>query len=959
VLNLAVEGAGLDTVWAGAPGEPISTAIRVRVTDDEGRPLPGASLEWAALGQGAQVLNGTAQTSSTGLATAGWLLGTNAAEEQRLQLTVRTSRRESQIVIRARAVPHIVSQLRVALDTPAVLRLGDTLPVAANAIDPYGNVFPAPDLAISLADSALGSIVEASVIGGPRRGRSVVHVASHGVEAAFPLHVTQYVAAIVPVADTLRFSALGAQRPIAYVVRDDRGRVVADTTAAISVEDPSVVQLGGEYAQAVTSGATRLRITLGEATATIAVGVQQRVGSLRLVRDTIRLDALLDTTTVNPVAHDSLGAAIADPALVYDVSDVQVVKFAAGRTLQALTSGAALVTVRDPATGISTSAPVVVRQVVARIDLPSTHILFDALGDTLTLGAIARDRLGSVVPGAALDYAISDSSVVALQAGSQLRAVGPGHALVEVLDPETGIVGPADVLVDQVATALNVTVTYGQPVVTLSAGAAFPLACEAFDRNGFPIARDVALVGSVRGTVTGAGCGDARVQRSGYDTLLFAMGGAQARVPVIVSTGPDSVGVVEAAQPLTTVERDLFVGEALGNPSILALRPLVHDILEAYGNPTSSLDRARALRDWVARTAIHPHPPLHPDNSTSNLGVLPPGKTWADVNALTYRQSAPDSIFNATRTYWYSVGYDGYAMLDRLLGTLDPSTGIRADDGMMVHLGGARYQIRDLESYQYTFCTFQDIVLNSLLAAAGLHGMLISTVGHDPNAVFIPELGRWVYEDPTFNEEYLLDGEGEPLSPTDLLAISSAGQGSRLRATKLQGPSFDPQVYVEDLSYVAQYPEGMVIMGSQLYNRVVGAGAWANRLVQIDVPRLADEPPFNNVSVYDRVTADVAFPTLGVVVQQLEVQDSVHLIHLSSTFPNHARFERRVNNGDWEAVASLDILPVGGCRVEYRSVDDLESVSTTALVDVWVPRAQDFVESGLETSLRAEASYCS
>jgi hypothetical protein len=338
--------------------------------------------------------------------------------------------------------------------------------------------------------------------------------------------------------------------------------------------------------------------------------------------------------------------------------------------------------------------------------------------------------------------------------------------------------------------------------------------------------------------------------------------------------------------------------------------------------------------------------------------VLPPGKTWADVNAL------PDSkFFDVDNYYWWGVGYNGYGMLDRLVGTLDPTTGLRADDGMMVHLGGARYQIRDIESYHYTLCTFQAIIASTLWAAAGLHGMLISTVGHDPAAVFIPELGRWVYEDPTFNEEYLLDGTGDPLSPTDLLTLSSAGQASRLRATKVLGPSFDPQVYIGGDAYVTDgHADGMVIMGSQLNNRVagvVGVGGWPARLVQIDVPQLALESPFNNTLTYDRVTALVAFPTLGVVIQQLQVQDSVYVIGLSSTFPNHQHFERRVNGGAWESVADRDVVPVGQCRVEYRSVDALGSISANTVLDVWVPRAVGFVASGVQGGPRSQARYCS
>jgi len=83
----------------------------------------------------------------------------------------------------------------------------------------------------------------------------------------------------------------------------------------------------------------------------------------------------------------------------------------------------------------------------------------------------------------------------------------------------------------------------------------------------------------------------------------------------------------------------------------------------------------------------------------------------------------------------------------------------------MEHIGGARYRIRDIQSYHYVACTYQAIIANVLWAAAGLQGMRVTILDHDPAAVFIPELGRWVYEDPTFDEEYLLDGGGDPLSP--------------------------------------------------------------------------------------------------------------------------------------------------------------------------------------------------
>src|SRR5881396_2390422 len=164
----------------GCPGRGIgghAVARRVRVTDDAGRPLPAARLTWEAVGRNAQVLDAAEQSNSAGFATARWQLGSDASEEQRLHVLVRTSGQRSEVVIRARAVPHIVSQIRVLVDTPAVLRLGDTVAVGVNAIDPYGNVFIAPDVALSVGDSAIGWVAGQSLVGGPRRGQALVRVA--------------------------------------------------------------------------------------------------------------------------------------------------------------------------------------------------------------------------------------------------------------------------------------------------------------------------------------------------------------------------------------------------------------------------------------------------------------------------------------------------------------------------------------------------------------------------------------------------------------------------------------------------------------------------------------------------------------------------------------------------------------------------------------------------------------
>lgn len=1033
-LVVGVDGASVDTVWNGAPGEVLPGTIRLSIRDVSDRPIPAAELTWEVVGRGGQLLSAASQSDAAGNASAVWQLGTDAAEEQRLHVVVMTSNHQRDFEIRARAVPHIVAQVRAVIDTPAVVRLGDTLAVAVNAVDPYGNVFPAPDVAFAVLDTSRARVAGSGVVTGPRRGSTVVRISSHGAETVVPLQVVQYVAAIQPAADGIELWSLGAAVQVAYEVRDDRGRVVADTSAALVSLDTSVARIVDGRVQAVAKGATAVQAAIGPVQSSVAVAVNQRVAVLSFLRDTIRFDALHDTTTVHPIALDSLGSTIPHPSVVLRTSNGTVATVA-GVTLRALTPGVTTATIEDPVTGVATSVPVIVEQRVAMIQVDHDMLLFESLNAVQQVQATPLDRLGSLVADAGVDYSVDGPAVVDVDWTGQVRAVANGSAAVvigsgqetvrvvvnvtqrpvRVVFPSdtirftalgdsatvqgtaldslgsplddgvtsvsvgdsaviqsagsgtihalgngtttavltvAGITGQVAIVVDQVAANLAVSVDFPSEVITLPEGAQFPLRCDARDRNGVAINRDATLVGSRKGTVSGTGCASTRVELSGYDTLSVEMNGVTARLAVIVATRPDSIAVLATAQPLQSDDRIRYVGEDLRNQSVLALQPLVHDILAAYGNPTTSLDRARVLRDWVARMAVHPNRLVHPDNSTNNQGVLPAGKSWADVNAVT------SAKFDEDREYWYLVGYDGYAMLDRLLGTLDQATGMRDDDGLMEHVAGAQYRIRDIVGYRYVLCTFQAIMLNALWAAAGLHSTVASTIGHDPAAVFIPELNDWVYEDPTYNEEYLLDGEGQPMSPVALLSYSTAGEVGRLRAQKFTGPDFDPEPYITAHSYLIDHPEGMVIMGSQLNGRVIGVGGWPSKQVQIDVPRLASESPFNEPLAYPPVTAAVAFPTLGVIVEQLEMEDSTFVAQLGSAFPSHQRFERRVNGGAWTSVSAVDVLPVGACRVEYRSLDVLGDVSAIAALDVWLPRAAAFVGSGDPGSVRQQTALC-
>ncbi len=67
------------------------------------------------------------------------------------------------------------------------------------------------------------------------------------------------------------------------------------------------------------------------------------------------------------------------------------------------------------------------------------------------------------------------------------------------------------------------------------------------------------------------------------------------------------------------------------------------------------------------------------------------------------------------------------------------------------------------------------MVLITLANAMGYQGLLVSTIGHDTSAIYIPSLSKWVYQDATYNEDYIDARTGFILSPDELLEKSFEG----------------------------------------------------------------------------------------------------------------------------------------------------------------------------------------
>jgi len=304
--------------------------------------------------------------------------------------------------------------------------------------------------------------------------------------------------------------------------------------------------------------------------------------------------------------------------------------------------------------------------------------------------------------------------------------------------------------------------------------------------------------------------------------------------------------------------------------------------LRTDGNHQQPSDRARAIRDWVAR-----HGRFIPRHSLTlttapRISASSAGETWAgrQRNAFSGRMGSRR----------------GYGETSQLMGTrCGPAsrdagyrTGLRADDvydgkGGWLRLSHARHRVLPVLPLYLS-----DNFANTLWAAADCTGC---NYGHTRiiRSRFIPGNSIGGFTRTLINQRFVDARPGEPLSP--LTAGHEHDWCDRSGTPELDlWPQLRSAVYGRPDIYLG-VSQGFPFLGD-LVARVDLSSAWSGHRVQIVVPALAKllpgQRPKRSIRVCPR---QEAFPTLGVVLSDVSMEDSVYVVRLSSTFPVYDHFD--------------------------------------------------------------------
>jgi hypothetical protein len=289
-----------DSVRLGAPGQALDRPVLFRALDPATRrPVAGATVVWTVTG-GGRLDSPSGVTDDDGYFDAVWVLGTRAADAQKLSAEVLQPRRDGVGVVRAVAIPSEVAAIRFVADTTPVL-VGTTRRLWAVATDSFGNRFVPHGARFISLDTAIVTVDSLARLHPLQGGFARVAVVDGAATDTSVIRVIQVLQAINVNHDTLGFSSLRQIDTLQVTLLDSAGRPVTGLLPAISIADTSIARIVRTYpALVVTSlrnGSTTLQLDGGGVVRQVAIVVQQQAAAIQVT-----------TTSANPIISAALGS---------------------------------------------------------------------------------------------------------------------------------------------------------------------------------------------------------------------------------------------------------------------------------------------------------------------------------------------------------------------------------------------------------------------------------------------------------------------------------------------------------------------------------------------------------------------------------------------------------------------------------------------------------------------------
>jgi len=342
------------------------------------------------------------------------------------------------------------------------------------------------------------------------------------------------VSEITAVSDTLVLQ-LGASGSVAVRATDPYGNVFTPSVVHFSAIDTTVVGIDSTGRAAPRRrGFSKVVASSGTAADTSVVHVIQIVQEIRPSVQAVAFHSLGETKSFVATLIDAHGLVVADSVPTVSVSQPIVTASQVGDTvlLQSVSNGPSTATLS--AGGVTQAVSIAVDQVVSRVLPSDSAVLFDALGDTARVTALALDSLSKPVQGVGFHFGVSDTGVANVDANGVVLSKANGSTAVTVATA-TGITASVPVSVTQRVTRLKVA----RDTLTFTAlQAVQPLGVTPLDRLGNPVGIAPVVTSGFDSTVVSVSSIGIRAVNNGVTMVSVAAGAESSSVVVRVAQKP-------------------------------------------------------------------------------------------------------------------------------------------------------------------------------------------------------------------------------------------------------------------------------------------------------------------------------------------------------------------------------------------------------------------------------------
>ena len=249
-----------------------------------------------------------------------------------------------------------VAEVRVSPDSVTLVAIGDTVRLAAEALDSNGHGVAAADFEWS-SDDSVATVDATGLVMAAGNGSVIVTAASGTAAGSAAVIVEQAVAEVRVSPDSVVLHAFGDTVRLAAEALDANGHGVMGAEFEWSSADSVATVDDSGLVTAVANGVATVTATSGSAADSTAVNVEQRVAEVRVSPDSVTLHAIGDTVRLAAEALDSNGNQVPEARIEWSSTDASVASVDTAGVVTAVGVGAT--EVRAISSGSASGAAIV------------------------------------------------------------------------------------------------------------------------------------------------------------------------------------------------------------------------------------------------------------------------------------------------------------------------------------------------------------------------------------------------------------------------------------------------------------------------------------------------------------------------------------------------------------------------------------------------------------------------